>query len=246
MTPEQSPINIIPLSPNSNVNIPLGYVQNGVWSTCSKPCDSGIQYLPLICVDSSICKGKAMLQRICNIKACRKEVEDRLSSLKEVAEGHWESLGKWSECSKVCGGGVMTLQRRCVGNNCQGEATLTQPCNTLPCTILDPNKVQTMDVVFSVSKYDECRLLEGNLMMVVNNKKILSHMMVNVNEIMIYKKEKFTLKLDRIIVKDDNGEELEFKIKDSIGIYISEDNQKILSQTNDPALKLDVVKLALK
>lgn len=63
---------------------------------------------------------------------------------------------------------------------------------------------------------------------------------------MIYKKEKFTLKLDRIIVKDDNGEELEFKIKDSIGIYISEDNQKILSQTNDPALKLDVVKLALK
>ena len=189
MTPEQSPINIIPLSPNSNVNIPLGYVQNGVWSTCSKPCDSGIQYLPLICVDSSICKGKAMLQRICNIKACRKEVEDRLSSLKEVAEGHWESLGKWSECSKVCGGGVMTLQRRCVGNNCQGEATLTQPCNTLPCTILDPNKVQTMDVVFSVSKYDECRLLEGNLMMVVNNKKILSHMMVNVNEIMIYKKE---------------------------------------------------------
>ena len=54
------------------------------------------------------------------------------------------------------------------------------------------------------------------------------------------------MKLDRIIVKNDNGEELEFKIKDSVGIFISEDNQKIISQTEDPTLKLDAIKLALK
>lgn len=171
------------------VQIPVGYIQDGDWSTCSKPCDSGIQYLQINCVDMNVCRGKAMLQRLCNIQACRKEVEDRLNSLKAVADGHWESLGKWSECSKFCGGGVMTLQRKCVGNNCEGEAVITKACNTMPCSILNPNDVQTMDVIFSSSKYDECKLLEGNLMMVVNNQRVLSHVLVNINSIQIFKKE---------------------------------------------------------
>jgi hypothetical protein len=52
--------------------------------------------------------------------------------------------------------------------------------------------------------------------------------------------------LDRIIVKNDDGEELEFKIVDGFGVFVTEDSQRIVWPTNDAQLKLDMLKLILQ
>ena len=54
-------------------------------------------------------------------------------------DGGW-SEPEWSKCSKACGGGTQNRARTCNnpapdhgGNDCQGESTETQDCNTEDC-----------------------------------------------------------------------------------------------------------------
>lgn len=44
-------------------------------------------------------------------------------------DGYWETVSEWSTCTKLCGGGVQSKQRRCIppiniGKPCGGEAIL--------------------------------------------------------------------------------------------------------------------------
>jgi hypothetical protein len=122
--------------------IPAGYQIMGIWTPCSKPCGQGIQTRYLDCMDENICRGRKMQERLCNIQACKENIENHLTKLKKVAEGHFD---------------------------------------------IDPNKlVITSHEIFNHNIFDECKLLEGNLMMVVNNQKILSHVEVNMQTVQIF------------------------------------------------------------
>jgi hypothetical protein len=51
----------------------------------------------------------------------------------------------------------------------------------------DPkNMVISATELFSRDAFDECKLLEGNLVMVINNEKVFSHVEVNLQTVQIY------------------------------------------------------------
>ena len=176
-----------PSMPPSVLNPPNGVIQATPlinWSPCSKPCGGGIQKRPIGCSDLAICKS--FEERLCNVQACKEEVEQSLDKLKKVSQGQWELLGSWSPCSRSCGGGVQTIERRCVGNDCEGDAVLVQNCNTFICAG-DPDKmIINAAEIFNKNSFDECKLLEGNLLLVVNNQRVFSHVQVDRQNIQIY------------------------------------------------------------
>lgn len=179
---------VVPPPPSQIVStVPAGYHVIGIWSECSKPCGEGVQVRPLDCMDENLCIGKKFEQRLCNIQACKENVEIHLEKLKKVANGQWEHLGTWSTCSQPCGGGIKTIERRCITGICTGESILTQNCNTFACTQHQGIDPKTMVIsAFKREAFEECKFLEGNLMMVVNNEKVLSHVEVNMQSVQIY------------------------------------------------------------
>ena len=62
-------------------------------------------------------------------------------SVTEPVDCVWGDYGKWSACSKSCGGGEKTRSRAKAtekvngGNECLGEATQTETCNTALCPV---------------------------------------------------------------------------------------------------------------
>jgi len=190
--PQPLPIvNQVPiLNPAVPFAIPPGYALLQDWSPCNKPCDSGIQTRMLDCIDMNICMGKKFEERLCNVQKCKEDIDNAFDKLKKVSEGQWEYLGTWTKCSKACGGGIRTINRRCVGGVCQGDPVLTEDCNTMVCETMtgsDPNKMEIS--VFEREVFDECKLLEGNLIMMINNNRVLSHVEVNTQEIQIIKQD---------------------------------------------------------
>jgi hypothetical protein len=186
--PVPPPGSIYPTPPPNTVYPlpPPGTVVPGVveWSPCSRPCGGGIQTRPTGCTQKDYCK--MLEERMCNIQACKEEIEQSLEKLKKVSQGQWELLGTWSPCSRTCGGGVQTIQRRCIGDHCEGDTLLVQNCNSFVCAG-DPNKmVISVAEVFNRNSFDECKLLEGNLMMVINNERVLSHVEVDRQNVQIF------------------------------------------------------------
>ena len=62
----------------------------------------------------------------------------QLSTL--LVSGNWGSWSEYGQCSTSCGGGIKNKTRSCDnprpihgGQNCPGEDTETQPCNTHAC-----------------------------------------------------------------------------------------------------------------
>ena len=103
----------------------------------------------------------------------------------KVIDGYWIVLQEWSQCSLKCGGGVSTLQRMCVppkhgGNQCEGPAILTKPCNIQPCpfvkelkrkqsntTIESPPKkpiVKIMPFTDRPQRYTKCIVKESDML----------------------------------------------------------------------------------
>jgi hypothetical protein len=151
VTQAMSPLNVVnpltSLTPATPIlpGVPIVHV----WSPCSKPCGRGIQTRPLDCMDLNTCIGKKFEERLCNIQACKEDVEKHLNQLKKVADGGFA---------------------------------------------LDANKlVISSTEMFSREMFDECKLLEGNLMMIVNNEKVLSHVEVNIQSIQIFSKNNPTV-----------------------------------------------------
>lgn len=156
------------------------------WGACTQPCGVGVRRRLLVCRDHSICSEDLTQEEQCNLQPCRHQVESHLESLKKVADGHWKYLGDWSPCSKPCGGGVQSIHRQCIGAQCTGDTLLTQRCNLAPCGT-DPNDIKiSVSPIFERRAFDACRLLEGNLMMVVDNHKILSHVAINMQTVSIF------------------------------------------------------------
>ncbi|KAL5270907.1 hypothetical protein ACHWQZ_G001540 [Mnemiopsis leidyi] len=106
------------------------------WSTCSEECGGGTQTRSKECNNpapaygGADCEGDATQTRNCNSQAC-------------PVDGEWGTWSAWSECSKECGGGTKTRSRECNnptpahgGNDCQGDSTKTQSCNTQNCEVV--------------------------------------------------------------------------------------------------------------
>ena len=57
-----------------------------------------------------------------------------------TVDGEWSDYGEWGACNADCGGGTQTRTKTCTnpapayfGNECQGDADDSKPCNQDPC-----------------------------------------------------------------------------------------------------------------
>ncbi|KAK3916228.1 A disintegrin and metalloproteinase with thrombospondin motifs 7, partial [Frankliniella fusca] len=73
-------------------------------------------------------------------KWCQDQQCTEMSELPEPVPGGWSSWGEWGPCSRTCGAGVSTMERRCDhpaprhgGAYCLGERRRYRVCNTQPC-----------------------------------------------------------------------------------------------------------------
>ncbi|XP_028396087.1 papilin-like [Dendronephthya gigantea] len=48
-------------------------------------------------------------------------------------QSEWSESGKWSACSRSCGGGITSQERTCIGGNCVGESKTYRSCNIQDC-----------------------------------------------------------------------------------------------------------------
>lgn len=98
----------------------------GEWSSCSRPCDSGVQTREVKCqredqvsVDSSYCSGEAPASvQSCNVTAC-------------TTAATW-NLSDWSSCSRSCGGGVQSRSVVC-------QTSSGSPANESTCSSPKPD-----------------------------------------------------------------------------------------------------------
>lgn len=156
-----------------------GFV-SGQWSPCSKPCGEGIQTRTLSCVKPDKCSGEVVQKKVCNIKACKADVESHMDKLNKVAEGRWEYLGNWSHCSKPCGGGSQTIKRICLGQgNCIGESIMTKPCNFFTCS------EDSLEKTYAHGSLKECKNIHGEFRMLVESSKeyLPANVEVNMNNV---------------------------------------------------------------
>ncbi|XP_022799542.1 SCO-spondin-like [Stylophora pistillata] len=107
----------------------------GSWSSCSHPCDVGVQgrsrtcTAPLPQYGGKSCPGAGNEQRVCNTHPC-------------PVNGGWSSWSVSVPCSVTCGNGVETISRSCTdpapkygGKPCSGKAKKEQPCSRIPCPV---------------------------------------------------------------------------------------------------------------
>jgi hypothetical protein len=110
------------------------------------------------------------------------------ATTQKVTDGYWVTLQSWTQCSLKCGGGTSTLQRMCVppkagGKECEGEAIITKPCNTIPCAstfgttqeLVNSDKVTIRNPIMkslpfsdNPQRYVKCKIKESDLFVFLN------------------------------------------------------------------------------
>ncbi|XP_067655947.1 sushi, von Willebrand factor type A, EGF and pentraxin domain-containing protein 1-like [Haliotis asinina] len=92
-----------------------------------------------------------------------------------IVNGGWGEWSQWSECSKSCGGGRRTRDRRCDsptpyngGTPCEGEPSETERCSPTSCPEVDPPK--EMVITFNAGYGDlYCDANVDDVISLVNN-----------------------------------------------------------------------------
>lgn len=113
---------------------------DGGWSEwikgeCSKSCGSGKRVLTRTCSNpkpeygGKNCDGESSKTEDCNEQLC-------------PVDGNWSQWRADGDCSKSCGGGMITFSRLCDnpaprngGKSCDGDSTKIESCNTNECPI---------------------------------------------------------------------------------------------------------------
>ncbi|KAL7301189.1 hypothetical protein TKK_0006159 [Trichogramma kaykai] len=130
-------------APASNLNLEASADSSwndwSPWSACSQTCGGGIQYRMKNC-DTSTCEGPMTESRPCNTKPCRLTFSQQTDSSLEITEqsatttGQWSCWTDWTECSAVCGFGLRSRTRVCLGpGECQGLSSMTESCEMPSC-----------------------------------------------------------------------------------------------------------------
>ncbi|XP_033122895.1 uncharacterized protein LOC117121719 [Anneissia japonica] len=86
-------------------------------------------------------------------------------------KGGWDVWGEWSLCSSSCGEGVRIRTRKCIDsiNECSGEPSRSEPCNTMRCDIYINNHNFATQVTFInstmtfVEAEEYCNAIGGHL-----------------------------------------------------------------------------------
>ncbi|KJH40830.1 thrombospondin type 1 domain protein [Dictyocaulus viviparus] len=90
------------------------------WSTCSASCGPGTVTRQRGC-HKEPCDGFAHERRSCNKGMC------------PSLNGQWAEWREWSECSRLCGRGIRSRSRSCLGSGCYGVDGEQTFCNEHPC-----------------------------------------------------------------------------------------------------------------
>lgn len=90
------------------------------WSTCSTSCGPGTMTRQRGC-HREPCDGSAHERRSCNLAVCASP------------PGQWSSWNEWSDCSRLCGRGIRSRSRSCIGSGCFGAGSDQSFCNEHPC-----------------------------------------------------------------------------------------------------------------
>lgn len=107
------------------------------WSDCTEACGTGTRNRSRDC-DSPApqhggedCDGDTSGEELCNTHQC-------------PIDGGWTDWTTWTECTVTCSGGEHSRSRECNnpapqygGNNCSGNSTETEDCNTETCPPVD-------------------------------------------------------------------------------------------------------------
>ena len=128
----------------------------GPWGSCSSTCGGGTQNSTRV-VDrpaqngGANCTGKATKEQSCNTHRCPGMYRAYIISdvqgsvcliqfqLSIIVDCTWGNWGPWGSCSTTCGGGTQNSTRvfdrpaQNGGDNCTGNATKEQSCNTHSC-----------------------------------------------------------------------------------------------------------------
>ncbi|XP_045160489.2 SCO-spondin-like [Mercenaria mercenaria] len=120
---------------SDNCPINGGYTAWSAWTACNVTCGGGEQSRsrecsnPLPQYGGSNCSGDASETEACNSDNC-------------PINGGYTTWSAWTACNVTCGGGEQSRSRECTnilpqygGNNCSGDATETQACNSENCPI---------------------------------------------------------------------------------------------------------------
>ncbi|VDM53470.1 unnamed protein product [Angiostrongylus costaricensis] len=90
------------------------------WSTCSTSCGPGTMIRQRGC-HREPCDGFAHERRSCNMGVC------------ESQRGRWTQWNEWSDCSRLCGKGIRSRSRTCIGSGCYGSNSDQSFCNEHQC-----------------------------------------------------------------------------------------------------------------
>jgi len=161
--------------------LPL-WAPSSKWSPCTKPCGGGTQIRTYICKEPSKCSGFQQRQRMCNLKKCKKNLDDHISNLQKVASGKWEYLGNWTPCTKKCGfEGSQSIKRICVNGNCLGKKeSISKPCNVKACK---------SDKKKNKSIFNKCKNLLGEFDLFNGREIIHTIVEVNMKNIEFYRRQ---------------------------------------------------------